>query len=170
MSVPTNSDAIAICRGFDEAQHEYAQEKHDDSKVNRYAERIVGTPGKHDGCCAWQNPDGTWGGPVGEEVAEALEQGYAERSEPFQRLLFQSFERARSHAAPLGQMDFVVGRRTMIGGFALAAAPAQYRVTGVQTFIVGSNGVVYQKDLGPDYPEEVSEHWFQSTIPIKLGK
>jgi len=46
-------------------------------------------------------------------------------------------------------MDFVV-KGAMIGGFALAAAPAQYRVTGVQTFIVGPNGVVYQKDLGPD--------------------
>jgi Protein of unknown function (DUF2950). len=46
-------------------------------------------------------------------------------------------------------MDFVV-KGAMIGGFALAAAPAQYRVTGVQTFIVGPNGVVYQKDLGAD--------------------
>ena len=46
-------------------------------------------------------------------------------------------------------MDFVV-KGVMIGGFALVAAPAQYRVTGVQTFIVGSNGIVYQKDLGPD--------------------
>jgi Protein of unknown function (DUF2950) len=45
-------------------------------------------------------------------------------------------------------MDFVV-KGVMIGGFALAAAPAQYRVTGVKTFIVGSNGVVYEKDLGP---------------------
>src|SRR4029453_7228806 len=52
-------DAIAICRGFDEAQHEYAQEKHDDSKVNQYAQRIISTPGKHDGL-AWQNADGTW--------------------------------------------------------------------------------------------------------------
>ena len=51
--------------------------------------------------------------------------------------------------APLGQMDFVV-KGAMIGGFALAAAPAQYRVTGVKTFLVGPNGVVYEKDLGPD--------------------
>jgi hypothetical protein len=46
-------------------------------------------------------------------------------------------------------MDFVV-KGAMIGGFALAAAPAQYRVTGVKTFIVGPNGIVYEKDLGPD--------------------
>ena len=49
----------------------------------------------------------------------------------------------------MGEMNFVV-EGAMIGGFALAAAPAQYRVTGVQTFIVGPAGVVYQKDLGPD--------------------
>src|SRR4029453_18474275 len=53
-------DAIAICRGFVEAQQEYAQEKHDDSKVNQYAQRIISSPGKHDGL-AWQNADGTWG-------------------------------------------------------------------------------------------------------------
>ncbi len=52
-------------------------------------------------------------------------------------------------AAPKGQMDFMVGG-AMIGGFALAAAPAQYRVTGVKTFIVGPSGIVYEKDLGPD--------------------
>ena len=52
-------------------------------------------------------------------------------------------------AAPMGEMDFMVGG-AMIGGFALAAAPAEYRVTGVMTFIVGPDGVVYEKDLGPD--------------------
>ena len=49
-------DAIEICRGFDEAQHEYAQEKHDDAMVNQYAQRIISTPGKQDGL-AWQNAD-----------------------------------------------------------------------------------------------------------------
>ena len=140
-------DAIAICRGFVEAQQEYAHEKHDDSKVNQYAQRIISTPGKHDGL-AWQNADGTWGGPVGEEVAKALEQGYTERSKPFHGYYFKVLK-GQGPAAPLGQMDFVV-KGAMIGGFALAAAPAQYRVTGVQTFIVGPNGVVYQKDLRSD--------------------
>jgi hypothetical protein len=140
-------DAIAICRGFVEAQQEYAQEKHDDSKVNQYAQRIISTPGKHDGL-AWQNPDGTWGGPVGEQIAKALEQGYTERSQPFHGYYFKVLK-GQGPAAPLGQMDFVV-KGAMIGGFALAAAPAQYRVTGVQTFIVGPSGAVYEKDLGPD--------------------
>src|SRR5947199_1846726 len=142
-------NAIEICRGFDEAQHEYAQEKHDDSKVNQYAQRIISTPGKHDGL-AWQNPDGTWGGPVGEGVAKALEQGYSNPSQPqpYHGYYFKVLKR-QGPAAPMGEMDFVVGG-TMIGGFALAAAPAEYRVTGVKTFMVGPDGVVYEKDLRPD--------------------
>jgi hypothetical protein len=140
-------DAIAICRGFVEAQQKYAQEKHDDSKVNQYAQRIISTPGKHDGL-AWQNADGTWSGPVGEGVARALEQGYSKQGQPFHGYYFKVLT-GQGPAALLGQMDFVLNG-AMIGGFALAAAPAQYRVTGVQTFIVGSSGVVYQKDLGLD--------------------
>jgi hypothetical protein len=142
-------NAIEICRGFDEAQHEYAQEKHDGSKVNQYAQRIISSPGKHDGL-AWQNADGTWGGPVGEDVAKALEQGYTQQSQPqpYHGYYFKVLK-GQGPAAPMGEMDFVVGG-AMIGGFALAAAPAQYRVTGVMTFIVGPDGVVYQKDLGPD--------------------
>jgi Protein of unknown function (DUF2950) len=140
-------DAIAICRGFDDAQKEYALEKHDDSKVNQYAQKIISTPGKHDGL-AWKNPDGTWGGPVGEEVANAIEQGYTERGKPYHGYYFKVLTKQGPNA-PMGEMDFVVGG-AMIGGFALAAAPAEYRVTGVKTFIVGPDGVVYEKDLGPD--------------------
>jgi len=142
-------NAIEICRGFDEAQHEYAQERHDDSKVNQYAQRIISSPGKHDGL-AWQNSDGTWGGPVGEEVAKALQQGYTQQSQPqpYHGYYFKVLK-GQGPAAPMGEMDFVVGG-AMIGGFALAAAPAEYRVTGVMTFIIGPDGVVYEKDLGKD--------------------
>jgi len=142
-------NAIAICRGFVEAQKEYAAEKHDDSKINEYAQRIISTPGKHDGL-AWQNPDGTWGGPVGEGVAKALEQGYSNpgQPQPYHGYYFKVLK-GQGPAAPLGQTDYVV-KGAMIGGFALAAAPAQYRVTGVKTFIVSHDGVVYEKDLGPD--------------------
>jgi hypothetical protein len=142
-------NAIEICRGFDEAQHEYAQEKHDGAKVNQYAQRVLSTPGKHDGL-AWQNADGTWGGPVGEEVAKALEEGYTQQSrpQPYHGYYFKVLK-GQGPAAPMGEMDFMVGG-AMIGGFALAAAPAEYRVTGVMTFIVGPDGVVYEKDLGPD--------------------
>ena len=142
-------NAIAICRGFVEAQKEYAAEKHDDSKINEYAQRIISTPGKRDGL-AWQNPDGTWGGPVGEGVAKALEQGYSNpgQPQPYHGYYFKVLK-GQGPAAPLGQMDYVV-KGAMIGGFALAAAPAQYRVTGVKTFSVSHDGVVYEKDLGPD--------------------
>src|SRR5712675_1208732 len=140
-------DAIEICRGFVEAQHEYAQEKHDDSQVNQYAQRIISTQGKHDGL-AWQNADGTWGGPIGESVANAIAQGYSDKSQPYHGYYFKVLK-GQGPAAPLGQMDFVV-KGVMIGGFALAAAPAQYRVTGVKTFIVGPDGVVHEKDLGAD--------------------
>jgi Protein of unknown function (DUF2950) len=140
-------DAITVCRGFDDAQKEYAQEKHDDSKVNQYAQKIISTPGKHDGL-AWKNPDGTWSGPVGEEVAKALEEGYTEKGKPYHGYYFKVLKK-QGPAAPGGEIDFMVGG-AMIGGFGLAAAPAEYRVTGVKTFIVGPDGVVYEKDLGPD--------------------
>jgi hypothetical protein len=143
-------DAITICRGFVEAQEEYAQEKHDDSKVNQYAQRVISTPGKHDGL-AWKNADGTWGGPVGEGVAKALDQGYSlpqNQPQPYHGYYFKVLK-GQGPAAPKGEMDFVING-AMIGGFALAAAPAQYRVTGVKTFMVGPSGVVYEKDLGSD--------------------
>jgi hypothetical protein len=141
-------NAIEICRGFVDAQHEYAAEKHDGSKVNQYAQRVISTPGKHDGL-AWQNTDGTWAGPVGEDVARALQEGYsAQGGKPYHGYYFKVLK-GQGAAAPLGEMDFIVGG-AMIGGFALAAAPAEYRVTGVMTFMVGPNGVVYEKDLGPD--------------------
>src|SRR5437764_11455096 len=121
-------NAIEICRGFAEAQHEYAQEKHDDSKVNQYAQHVLSTPGKHDGL-AWKNDDGTWGGPIGEEAAKAIEEGYkAELGQPYHGYYFKVLK-GQGPAAPMGEMDFVVGG-AMIGGFALAAAPAEHRVTG----------------------------------------
>jgi hypothetical protein len=140
-------DVIQICRGYVEAQNEYAMEKHDNAEVNQYAQRIISTPGKHDGL-AWQNPDGTWGGPVGEGVANALEQGYTDRGQPYHGYYFKILK-GQGPSAPLGKMDFMV-EGAMIGGFALAAAPADYRVTGVKTFIVSYEGIVYEKDLGPD--------------------
>jgi hypothetical protein len=140
-------DAIAICQGFVEAQHEYATKKHDGSTVNQYAQRIISTPGKQDGL-AWQNADGAWEGPVGEGIAKALQQGYTQKDkpQPYHGYYFKVLK-GQGPAAPLGQMDFVVGG-AMIGGFALAAAPAQYQVTGVKAFIVSHTGIVYEKDLG----------------------
>ena len=77
-----------------------------------------------------------------------MQQGYTDKSKPYHGYYFKILK-GQGPAAPLGQMSFVVGG-AMIGGFALAAAPAEYRITGVQTFIVGFDGIVYQKDSGPD--------------------
>jgi hypothetical protein len=128
-----------------EAQHEYALQKREAYDVNQYAQRIISTPGKQDGL-AWQNPDGTWGGPIGEKVARAIEQGYS-RSEPYHGYFFKVLK-GQGPAAPLGEMDFVL-KGVMIGGFALVAAPAEYGETGLKTFIVSHDGVVYEKDFGP---------------------
>ncbi len=140
-------NAIEICHGFVEAQHEFALQKYDGSNVNQYAQRIISSPGKRDGL-AWKNADGSWGGPVGEAVASAIERGYSTTQEPYHGYYFKVLK-GQGPAAPLGTMDFVV-RGVMIGGFALIAAPAKYRVTGVKTFMVSHDGVVYQKDLGPN--------------------
>jgi hypothetical protein len=143
-------DAIAICRHYVEAQHEFALTKKGTSGVNQYAQRIISTPGQQDGL-AWQNGDGTWGGPIGEKVAQAVAKGYSSKTEPFHGYYFRVLK-GQGPAAPLGELDFVV-KDVMIGGFALIAFPAQYRVTGVQTFMVSHDGVVYQKDLGPKTTE-----------------
>ena len=140
-------DAIRICRGFVEAQHQYALAKHDDSMVNQYAQRIISTPGKHDGL-AWKNDDGTWGGTVGENAAQALQQFYSGKPAPFHGYYFKVLK-GQGPAAPLGQLDYVVDG-AMIGGFALLAIPAVYQGSGVKSFIVSQDGVVYEKDLGPE--------------------
>jgi Protein of unknown function (DUF2950) len=139
-------DAIQVCQGYVEAQYDYALKPREGYDVNQYAQLIVSAPGKQDGL-AWQNADGSWGGPIGEKIARAIEQGYSLNSDPYHGYFFKILK-GQGPAAPLGEMDYVI-KGLMIGGFALVAAPAEYGVTGVQTFIVSNDGVVYQKDLGP---------------------
>jgi len=140
-------DAIQVCHGYVEAQREYALEIHDDSGVNQYAQKIFSTPGKQDGLY-WKNPDGTSGGPIGDAVAKALAEGYTTGKGGFHGYYFKILK-GQGPAAPLGKIDYVI-EGIMIGGFALVAVPAEYRVTGVKTFIVSNDGIVYQKDLGPE--------------------
>src|ERR1043166_2505444 len=138
-------DAIQICHGYVEAQHEYALTKKENGHT-QYAQRIISTEGQQDGL-AWKNPDGTWGGPIGEKIAAAIVRGYSNRSEPYHGYFFKVLK-GQGPAAPLGQLDYVI-KGVMIGGFALVAAPAQYRNTGVKSFMVSQDGVVYEKALGP---------------------
>ncbi len=140
-------DAITVCRGYVSAQKEYASEIHDDSSVNQYAQKIFSTPGKQDGLY-WTNADGTPDGPIGDAVAKALEEGYTSGKGGFHGYYFKILK-GQGPAAPNGAINYVI-EGIMIGGFALVAVPAEYRVTGVKTFIVNYDGVVYQKDLGPD--------------------
>ena len=147
-------DAIEFCRDYVDAQYQYAFKPRDGYDVNQYAEHIVSASGKHDGL-AWQNPDGTWGGPVGEGAARAIEQGYnfeQGKATPYHGYFYKVLK-GQGPDAPLGEMDYVV-KGLMIGGFALIAAPAEYGETGFATFIVSQDGVVYQKDLGPETLKE----------------
>jgi hypothetical protein len=139
-------DAIDICRGYVQAQHEYALQPREGFDVNQYAQSIISNPGKQDGL-AWQNPDGSWGGPIGEKIARVIEQGYSPGAEPYHGYFFKILK-GQGPASPLGQMDYVV-KGVMIGGFALVAAPAEYGETGLKTFIVSEDGVVYERDFGP---------------------
>ena len=144
-------DAIDICEGYVDAQFDFAYRKRQGYEPSQYAQRIVSSPGKQDGL-AWQYPDGTWGGPIGEKIAEAIEQGYNLKAEPYHGYFFKVLK-SQGPAAPLGAMDYVV-EGVMIGGFALVAAPAEYGETGLKTFMVSHTGVVYEKDLGPKTLEE----------------
>jgi hypothetical protein len=169
-------NAIAICRGFVEAQSEYAAEKHDESKLNQYAQNIISTPGKHDGL-AWQNADGTWGGPVGPEVAKALQEGYSAKPDTAYHGYYFKVLKGQGPAASMGEMDFMI-EGAMIGGFALAAAPAEYRVTGVKTFIIGPDSKVYEKDIGKDTLKAFQDMdrynpdkpWHETTDDLELDK
>ena len=106
----------------------------------------------------WKNADGTSGGPIGDEVAKALEEGYNYNNVKqggFHGYYFKILK-GQGPAAPIGRINYVI-EGVMIGGFALVAVPAEYRVTGVKTFIVSNDGIVYQKDLGPDSLEIVKK-------------
>jgi hypothetical protein len=138
-------DAITVCRGFVDAQNQYASEKHDGAMVTQYAQKIISTPGKHDGL-AWQDADGTWGGSVGDRAAKELQAAYTGQRVPFHGYYFKVLK-GQGPAAPIGAIDYVING-AMIGGFALLAYPATYGFTGVKSFMVSQDGVVWERDLG----------------------
>jgi Protein of unknown function (DUF2950) len=144
-------DAIAVCSGYVEAQDEYAVRRRKLYDVSQYAQRIISTPGTEDGL-AWQDSDGTWQGPIGENIAKAIQQGLTTDADPYHGYFFKILK-GQGPAAPLGEIDYVV-KTVMIGGFALVAAPAKYGVTGIRSLIVSQDGVVYEKDLGPTTLDE----------------
>ena len=138
---------IQVCLAYVDAQREYYSRG---QGLLEYAQRLDSTKGKHDGLY-WETRPGEQESPLGPLVARARAAGYplppprgpAPYHGYFYRILL-----AQGPDAPGGAYDFVV-RGHMIGGFALVAYPASYGVSGIMTFIVNQDGVVYQKDLGP---------------------
>ncbi len=142
-------DAIQTCLAYVDAQDEYSEKDRTGAGVNTYAQRFVSRPGKKDGLY-WPTSQGEEPSPLGELVAEATAQGYRVEGgrTPFHGYYFKILTR-QGPAAPGGALDYVVGGK-MIGGFGLVAYPAEYRNSGVKTFICGHSGTVYERDLGPD--------------------
>ncbi len=142
-------DAIQSCLAYVDAQNEYAERDRTGAGANTYAQRIISAPGKKDGLY-WPTSQGEDASPLGELIAEATEQGYrvGEGRTPYHGYYFKILTK-QGPDAPGGALDYVV-KGKMIGGFALVAYPAEYRNSGVMTFIVNHTGNVFQKDLGPD--------------------
>ena len=135
--------AIRICQELVAAQKEYSAEH------KEYARKIFSDEGQHDGLY-WKAADGEPQSPIGPLVASAVAQGYAKSQQgaptPYRGYYFHILTRQGKNA-PGGAKNYVVNGK-MTEGFAFVAYPAEYRSSGVMTFIVTEDGVVYQKDLG----------------------
>jgi hypothetical protein len=139
--------SIQTCLAYVDAQQEYAEKGFAGNGV--YAQRIVSRPGKKDGLY-WPPQSDDDESPLGELAAAAAAEGYrtGQQRMPFHGYYYKILTR-QGPSAPGGALDYVV-RGNMIGGFALVAYPAEYRNSGVMTFLVSHQGKVYEKDLGPD--------------------
>jgi hypothetical protein len=139
-------NTIQVCLAYVDAQREYYGLGMGKGLLE-YAQRIRSTPGKKDGLY-WPTKAGERPSPLGELAARARAEGYRAQDKPipYQGYYFRVLT-AQGAAAPGGAYDYIV-RGHMIGGFALVAFPASYGDSGVMTFIVNHDGVVYQKDLG----------------------
>jgi Protein of unknown function (DUF2950) len=142
-------DAIETSLAYVDAQEEYASKDRTGAGVGVYAQRFVSDPGKKDGLY-WPAAKGEEESPLGELFAEASQEGYhvgGGRS-PYHGYYYKILTKQGSNA-PGGAVDYVVNGQ-MIGGYGLVAYPAEYRNSGVMTFMVSFDGDVFQKDLGPN--------------------
>jgi hypothetical protein len=142
-------EAVQSCLAYVDAQNDYAEKNRAGAGTGVYAQRIISSPRKKDGLY-WPTTQGEEVSPLGELVAEATTQGYrvGPGPAPFHGYYFKVLTK-QGAAAPGGELEYVV-RGRMIGGFALVAYPAEYRNSGVMTFLVSHAGTVFQKDLGPE--------------------
>ena len=149
---------IGVCRTLVEAQKEYAAVGRDGKSAGIYAQKLASTPGKHDGLY-WKSEDPEELSPLGEFAAEAAAEGYRRPEEgqptPFHGYLFRSLN-SQGKSAKHGARSYIV-KGEMRDGFALIAFPAAYGVSGVMTFIVNQDGVVYEKDLGSETSKIAAE-------------
>jgi hypothetical protein len=144
--------AIRICRTYVAAQRRYARSGHDGKPAGIYAAAFRSDPARENGLY-WQARHGQRRSPLGDLLAAASIDGVARRAanegpQPFHGYYFRILT-AQGPAASGGARDYVVGGR-LTGGFALVAWPAEYDVTGIVTFVVNQDGVVFERDLGPD--------------------
>ena len=134
-----------------DAQREYASEDHNRDRVPEYARKFASSPGKQDGLY-WPTASGEPQSPLGAFVTRATGEGYQGKQSagprPYHGYYFRMLK-AQGPSATGGAMNYVVKGR-MIGGFAAIAYPARYGNSGVMTFVVNHDGVVYQRDLGPE--------------------
>ena len=138
--------AIDTCRVYVVAQKEYAEKGFAGKGV--YARSFISQPGKRDGLY-WPAPSGENESPGGEFATSAAAQGYSvegKRQIPYQGYYYRILTRQGPNA-PGGEVDYMVSGN-MVGGFALVAYPAQYRSSGLMTFLVNHQGIIYEKDLG----------------------
>ena len=149
--VGTNeNDAIETLHTLVEAQREYVSRMHDGSKTKQYALKFISTAGKQDGLY-WKTDDSQPPSPIGPLVADASSEGYTAQQgtpTPFHGYYFRILTK-QGAAAKGGARDYVVNG-ALTKGFGFVAYPAQYRNSGVMTFIVDQDGTVYEKDLGAD--------------------
>lgn len=142
---------IQTALAYVDAQREYAQRNPQDAALPEYARQFISTPGKRDGLF-WQAPATEEASPLGELFARARSEGYrkgkAAKPVPYHGYYYRILT-AQGGAAVGGAYDYIVNGK-MIGGFALVAYPAEYASSGVMTFLVNHDGVVFEKDLGPD--------------------
>jgi hypothetical protein len=143
--------AIQVCLAYVDAQREYYSEDRNADGLREYAQRVTSTPGKHDGL-HWETKPNEQPSPLGPLVAAARAEGYGPKqggaAAPYYGYFYRTLT-AQGPDAPGGAYSYLAHGR-MIGGFALVAFPAQYGVSGVMTFAVNHDGIVYQKDLGPN--------------------
>ena len=143
---------IQVCKALGDAEQEYALRNPSRDGTNSYARKILSEPDKRDGLY-WPTAEGEEPSPLGDLAARATAEGYRKRTQgptPYHGYFFRILE-SQGPSAPDGALDYIVDGK-MILGFAVLAYPADYGKSGIMTFIMSDDGVVYQKNLGDDTP------------------